>query len=195
MNRIRATSDRLLIALGCVAVLVVLTGCPLRPQAHPVPMVQSSAAAPSTGPSSPESVRSDRVTVYLVRTDRLIATRRVAGPDPDRLTATLQALLRETDEAERGRGLRSAVPSDTGQPPWRADSGAILLDLPETFDGLTAREQVLAIGQLVYTLTENSGDTRVGFLRRNQPVAVPDGAGRLLSRPVTRQDYRQIAPG
>lgn len=159
-----------------------------------MPLPETSVTA-RPDPTSAEPSRPQRITVYLVREDRLVATDRAPGPDADRLTTSLQTLVRATDDAERARGLRSAVPPDTAQPAWRGNADELLIELPTTFDALTAHEQVLAIGQLVYTATENSTADHVGFFRDDKPVAVPDGAGRLLTRPVTRQDYRQVGPG
>lgn len=199
IRRGRSGLTRGLVWLGLLAVVALASGCPLSPQEHPVPL--SAAPVPTTTVTTTADQtdtrpgRSGTVTVYLVRDDRLVATDRTPGPDADPLTRSLQALLGKAADVERSRGLRSAIPPGTPQPAWRASAGELWIELPATFDALSAHEQMLAIGQLVFTATENSTLDRVVFLRDGQPVAVPDGAGRLLSRPVARSDYRQIAPG
>jgi spore germination protein GerM len=175
-------------------VIGTLSGCLLRAQDHPqaFPSGQSTIDAdssPGTGATGqPE------ITVFLVRNDRLSAVHRQRGLASDRLTTSLQALVRPLGDSERTAGLRSALPAGTAEPGWSSDGSGVVIGLPAGFEQLATREQVIAIGQLVYTVTENSGAEQVSFTRAGEPIDVPDGAGRLLSRPVTRQDYQQIAP-
>jgi spore germination protein GerM len=132
--------------------------------------------------------------VYLIRGDRLVAVARNVEPSTDRLTGALHALVRGVDAAERRQELRSAVPLDTVTPAWRVESNGLRVELPITFDGLDTRNQVLAVAQVVYTVTENGTTSRVAFIRGDSPVDVPDATGRLLNRPVTRADYGRFAP-
>lgn len=178
---------------GALAVLAItlLTGCPLRAQDHPVPVAETTSQVAVT-PTATEP-RTQSVTVYLIREERLVAVVRSVEPSSDRLTRALRALVRGVDATERDQDLRTALPLDTAPPTWRVEPDGLQLELPETFDGLDSRDQVLAVAQLVYTVTENSDADRVAFTRRDTPVDVPDAAGRLLARPVTRQDYGRFA--
>lgn len=181
------------VVLAVLAFTLILAGCLLRPQDHP-DVIPNPFPTPTATPSRSIS-RPQLVTVYLVRQDRLAPAQRPGGSGPDRLSAALQALTGPPGPTEGGAGLRSALPAQSSDLVWRSEAGTVHVSLPLPFDELTPREQLIAIAQLVYTITENSQADRVAFSRRNGQVNVPDGAGRLLSRPVTRQDYRQFAPG
>ena len=181
---------RLLVGAIATLAITLLTGCPLRAQDHPVPVSQTTSQVVGT-PTATEP-RTESVTVYLIRKDRLVAVVRSVEPSGDQLTRALRALARGVDATERDQELRTALPLDTPPPAWRVEPDGLQLELPDTFDGLDSRDQVLAVAQLVYTVTENGGTDRVAFIRRDAPVDVPDASGRLLNRSVTRSDYAQL---
>ncbi len=66
--------------------------------------------------------------------------------------------------------------------------------MPTGFDRLSVREQVGAMSQLVYTVTANTTATEVELVSDHRTLQVPDGSGRLLSRPVNISDYATWAP-
>lgn len=169
--------------------LAAAAGCQLRPQDHPVAAPEASVVA---SPSPAERARSQQSTVYLIRRERLTRVVRAVEPGPDRLTTALKALVREVDATERDADLSSAVPQGTVVPAWRIQAGELQVELPLTFDVLPMRSQVLAVAQMVLTATDNSDADRVSFVRAGAPVDVPDADGRLLDRPVTRQDYDRL---
>jgi spore germination protein GerM len=183
---------RFLLAAALVLGLTLASGCLLQAQEHPVPVAETTSQA--SGPPTVEPPRTQSVTVYLVRKDRLVAVVRQVEPSSDRLTSALGALVRGVDAAERRQDLRSSLPLDTVTPAWRVETDGLRVELPATVDGLDTRDQVLAVAQVVYTVTENSDADRVAFVRGDAPVDVPDADGRLLTRPVTRQDYGRFAP-
>jgi spore germination protein GerM len=183
---------RSLLASALILSLAFVSGCQLRAQEHPVPVAEPTSEV--SGSPTAEPPRTQSVTVYLIRGERLTAVARNVEPTTDRLTSALHALVRGVDAAERRQELRSSVPLDTMPPAWRAGTDGLTVELPVTFDSLGARDQVLAVAQVVYTVTENGDTNRIAFFRADMPVDVPDAAGRLLTRPVTRSDYGRFAP-
>ena len=182
---------RVLVALALTLLAIPLTtSCQLRAQDHPQPVTRSTS---QVGTPAVEPPRTQSVTVYLIRDERLVAVVRAVEPGPDRLTSALRALFRSVDAAERSQDLRSLLPANTAAPAWMVEPDGLRLELPETLDGLDTQDQVFAVAQVVYTVTENSDADRVAFVRQGLPVDVPDADGRLLKRPVTRQDYGRFA--
>ena len=191
-------ATRLILSVGVLLLLLAVTGCPLGPQSRPVPVPVPVPTEPvtSTSQSRPAQTptQTQTVTVYLVADERLSAARRDVEPGLDPVTAALTGLARGTDAAERARRQRSALPPNPEPPTFAVSVDTVELQLPATFDQLDTRDQVLAIGQIVYSITESGTVQRVSFARRSTVLQVPDGDGRLTSRPVSRADYAAIAP-
>jgi hypothetical protein len=90
------------------------------------------------------------------------------------------------------RSLRTAV----GDPPLVGDidlaAGVALVDLLPAVTSLGGDEQLLAIAQIVCTLTGRPGVGPVTFTLEGSPVDVPRGDGSLTSGPVSRDDYTDL---
>ena len=71
---------------------------------------------------------------------------------------------------------------------------AVTISFSDAFSELSAADQLVAMAQLTYTLTELSGVDRVGFLRGQEPLAVPRPDGTVSDGPVTRSDFATLAP-
>jgi spore germination protein GerM len=179
-----------------IVVLIGLTvsyGCTLGPQGHPVAI--DTATAPATGPTSEsETPQAQPLTVFLVRDGRLVEVKRSGNETSYQLSAALAALVRSPSKAERAARLRTALPAGMTEIAWRAEDSTIVLTLPPEFERLTTAEQVIAIAQLVYTATQNSDAEQISFSLGDGHIEVPVGDGRLVSRPVNRQDYQRVAP-
>jgi hypothetical protein len=104
-------------------------------------------------------------------------TRRVAPADP-------------TADLGIDRHVRLHASTQRLRP--RQDS-TIVVTLPPEFEGLTTADQVMAIAQLVIP-HQNSDAEQLGFSLAERHIEAPVGDGRLVARPVTRQDYRRVAP-
>ncbi len=91
-----------------------------------------------------------------------------------------------------GVALRTAVgdPSIVGQ--VRLVAGTAEVDLLSAISALAGDEQLLAVAELVCTLTGRPGVGRVSFTLNGAPVDVPRGDGSLTARPVSRDDYRVL---
>lgn len=145
---------------------------------------------PTTTPSPPTGSAS--VTVFLVSGDRLSpATRSVQAPvTPD---TVLQALLAGVGPDETARNLRTAIAPNTRGSVTEEIPGRLRVELSAAFLSAATSEQVLAVAQIVYTLTGLPGVDSVTFTVSGRAVEVPAGDGTLKSGPVQRADFASVA--
>ncbi len=129
--------------------------------------------------------------LWFVRADRLVAVdRRVPiGTAPAYL---LEELLKGPTPAERNLSLRSALLDLDLFKSARQSSGVVTVDLTENFSGLPSTEQLLAVGQIVGSLTSLPGVGLVSFRLAGSPVDVPVGDGSQAPGPVSREDYDEL---
>jgi spore germination protein GerM len=185
--------------LAIVAVLLV--GCGVRPEdravlAQPgdVPYDLLTPAGPVTtstvpGPTGPATT----VTLYFIQGGRMApAERRVSAPVAlDRL---VQTLAFGPTESEATVGLRTALVAIDVVRSVVLAGGIATVDLSGTFTEAVGGDQLLALGQIVYTLTERPGVGRVGFTLEGSPVGVPRGDGAVTLDSVSRDDYSGLTP-
>ncbi|SDQ63477.1 GerMN domain-containing protein [Quadrisphaera sp. DSM 44207] len=179
------------VLLGVLGALlgVLLGGCQVLPQQRPVAVDLPS----TTDPSVPGvDGGSQQVEVYLVRGDRLTpVVRRVR--DSSAQTA-LSALVAGPTRAEVGSGLRTALPPQplvVSDP--RPPAGTAVVTATEELSGLSGRSQLLAVGQLVWTLTGADGVQRLRVVVGDRSVELPTDDG-LSPEAVARADYASVAP-
>ena len=114
---------------------------------------------------------------------RLVAEPRREARSP---RAALLALLRGPTAAERGRGIRSALPAGTRLTALRVSRGTATVD----FAGGSRRAWLVngfyPTAQVVYTLTARPGIERVWMRVDGRRCCVFDHAGRPYARPLTR---------
>jgi spore germination protein GerM len=134
--------------------------------------------------------------VYLVAHDRLIARSRVV-PSPATASEALGLLLSGPTVPEAAFGVRSAIPAGTSLLGVHlAKGGKAVVDLSTDFAQTGGADQILAIAQVVYTLTSLPDVVGVSFELAGQPVDVPTADGTLVSGPVGSQDFSAlVAPG
>lgn len=181
---------RRLVPLACV---LALAGCGIDAQSSPTPVPISGLTAPTPAVSpTPTSAVVVPREVFFVRNNRLVAAERRL-PIDSAPTSGINALLAGPTEAEAASGLTTALPAGV-----RLDvevTGTVaVIRVPHEFEQLSGAEQVLALAQLVYTATASDGITGVQLTDGNHPIDVPTDAGRLAPGPVTRADYRELAP-
>jgi spore germination protein GerM len=132
--------------------------------------------------------------VFLVDDSRLVEVERVL-PRGQGVEGLLDALARGPTGAEALDGFRSALPVGASSLDGTIAGRVATVELPAGFDELGLVDQVLALGQIVYTLTGYDGVRSVVFTDgQDAAVPVPSATGRLLNRPVSRSDYASIAP-
>lgn len=182
--------------LSAGAALFVLTSCGLPtsstperidPARVPYGLLQrhnTTPSAPAAGPAT---------TVYLTDGNRLTAaTRRVTGLNVP--AEALRALLEGPTAPEAARGVVSDIPSQTRLLSLDLNGSVASVDLSDDFGTAGGSQQVLAVAQIVYTLTASRFIDAVTFSLAGKPIEVPDGSGSLSTAPRSRADYRREAP-
>lgn len=188
--------------VAAAAAALALAGC--APATHDsarvvaddeVPFELLEPAAPATTTSS--AVPSRTGTIYLVDDEGLLvpATRQMARIDADSL---LDELAAEPTESEVGRGLRTLLDSEDEAAlvlGVNVGRGVATVDLGPEFAELDGDSQLLALAQLVFTLTGQPGVGQVAFTIAGSPVDVPRADGTTTGDPVTADDFASlIAP-
>lgn len=138
---------------------------------------------------TPTGQDTERASLCFVRGDKLAVIdttlERPANP-----TTVVDALVEPPKDA--GASLRTAI----GPPPLvagiRLEAGVAEIDLRPAITDLAGDEQLLAVAQLVCTLTNQPGIGTVSFTLEGAPIDVPRGDGSLTSAPVSRDDYRSL---
>src|SRR5581483_8942546 len=121
--------------------------------------------------TAPATTVVDRTTdVYLVDGDHLRAVHRPATSDPAALVA---ALVQGPTADEGTTGLRTAV-------------------LGPAFTTVNVDQQILALGQLVFTLTSLPGVNRVRFQLDGETTKVTRADGSTVTGAVSRADYDSL---
>jgi len=144
-------------------------------------------AAPLPGPrSAAELYFVDDDGERLVPIERLVASDSVSG-----LLAELES---GTTDAESASGLRSALTDAEAIASVGIEGGVAIIDMTESFRELGGDDQLVAIAQMVFTLTGRSDVDEVSFTLAGEPVEVPRGDGSLTSGTLGRDDYESLAP-
>ena len=114
---------------------------------------------------------------------RLVATERPEARSP---RSALVVLLRGPTAAERGHGIRSALPAGTQLVGLRVARGTATVALAGGSRRAWLSGGFYATAQVVYTLTARPGIERVWMRVRGRRCCVFDHSGRPYARPLTR---------
>ncbi|MCI2240307.1 GerMN domain-containing protein [Paenibacillus sp. TRM 82003] len=128
--------------------------------------------------------------VYFVRGDELAAVeRRTATATPQ---TALDQLLEGPRRTEVADDVRTAVaPQELVASV--GPGGEVVVAAGRDFASVGGANQLLAVAQLVWTLTGLRGVEHVRFTVEGRQVEVPTDAG-LTSAPVQRDDYESVTP-
>ena len=172
-----------------MAGLLLLTGCGVEPEEHPdelaipaPPPTESGVDADADGP---------RLTVFFVRGAGLVPIERPTASVDE--TAALDLLTAGPSHSEVFRGLRTALAPQLLTIDQRLPDGITSVAVTRDFTGLSGSNQLLAVAQVVWTLTGLPSTRQVVFVVEGSAVEVPTDDG-LTDQPVGRHDYRSIAP-
>jgi spore germination protein GerM len=139
-------------------------------------------------PSASAAVTED-ATLCFVRDDELVVVG-VPLETPVSLDDVVEALMEPPDVA--GSAVRTAVGAEPLVGGVRLSAGVARVDLLPAIEALVGDEQLLAVAQLVCTLSSQPGVGPVAFTLEGSPVDVPRGDGSLTSEPVSRDDYSDL---
>lgn len=136
----------------------------------------------------PTALRSESVSLCFIAGDRIGIVERDLGLPvmPSDLVAAL------TEATAVPAGLRTAVGPPAIVAGLRLDAGVVEIDLAPSVSTLGGADQLLAIAQLVCTLTARPGVGQIKLSLSGAPVDVPRGDGSLTADPVSRDDYAPL---
>lgn len=171
------------------AVLVLLVACGVEPQPRAEPF---SVAPPTSSAPTTEARGSADGVVYFLRGDRLHPVRRrLVSTRLDRL---LQALAAGPTRGEVVDGVRTAVaPQYFAGARSDQSSQVAVVSATGQLASIAGHDQLLAVAQLVWTVTEARGVSRVRLEIEGRRVEVPTDAG-LTGYPVGREHFASVAP-
>lgn len=173
-----------------VLAAVLVAGCIPGPQDEPVPITVPAQA--TAVPDPPAAGGSRTVTVYFQQNGRLTPVQRPTfDTSPG---ARLGLLLEGPSAAEVSDGVRTAVaPTAVARDVTYVVPDTAVVEVSPGFVQISGADQLLAVAQLVWTLTEHPGTTMVGITRDGVALEVPTDRGLSLV-PVSRSEFDAIAP-
>ncbi len=183
-------------------VAVALPGCgiptedeaTLAPPADvPFDLLAEVPETTSTTLSSPTGASMTKATIFLVQGERLAPVERDV-PAPASGESVIEALGRGPSRAEAALGLRSALVGSDVMRSIGISGGIASVDLGTGFTDIVGRDQIMALAQIVSTVTGLAGVGRVSFTLEGVPVGVPRGDGAVTTESVSRDDYALLAP-
>ena len=184
------------LAVAC-AFAVVLGGCAvgtegdarrIRDPAVPFDLLNPEApplVPPVAGPATEE------VSLCFVRDGQVVFVNH-ALPAPVTMETTLDALAVPPPTAQPL--VRTALTEPSIVREVRVLGGIARVDLLPSVSTLPTDQQLLAVAQIVCTLTGRPGVGQVSFTLEGAPLAVPKGDGSLVTSPVARDDYGVLLP-
>lgn len=184
------------LAAALLSVLTVACGVPTDPEPRPlaadrVPFgLLDPNPTPSSTPASPEGAVT--MTIYLVSHDRLAPVTRDVPP-PGGPEQALSELLAGVTRQEAASGIRTAIAPATEARPTAVAGSEVRIDLSRAFLGGGTKEQILAVAQIVYTVTALPGLDSVSFTLSGRSVEVPSADGTLRAGPLRRSDFAAVA--
>ncbi len=178
-------------------VLIALCSCgiPVEDRARPLSADQVPSSLPGSGPTStvpPGDPGPAATEVFFVRGSRLEPVARPARV-PRSVENAIATLVGGPTPAERSEGVRTALTRPVRLAGTVA-AGVPLIDVTESFAEVEGEELILALAQLVFTITGLPGVDGVSFARAGRPVEVPTADGTLKGGVLRRTDYAAVAP-
>jgi len=189
-------------AIGALVAGALVAGCGVSTGGGPhaiasdrVPYHLLAPASPTTTTTTVPSVFTVPVNVYFVNpAGDLVPSQRLVAPSAT-LTTVLEALLAGPTALERQKGLRTAFSGDVKLIKAHLTPTVATLNFNLTFDLISGTELVLAVAQVVYTVTADTNDSiGVQFEITGQPKEVPTATGAEVPGPVHLQQYLALTP-
>ena len=175
---------------------VAACGVPTQQVAHPLPDKDVPSGLLSTGAPTTTTVPTGQqtavTTICLAQSSGgplKAVTRQL--PMAVSVEGLLQELARPPTQSEQQEGLETALtPGITGT----VEAGVATVALNSDFASDSGANQLVAVAQIVCTLTARPGVGQVQFELSGMTTDVPRGDGSATSGPVSRDDYPQLMP-
>ena len=167
-----------------------------RPRAVDFSRLPDDLAAPTASPE-PTPLITQEVLIYLIDENNLLSpvARNVASPA--RPIAVLEALFSAPNEDESEQALSTALPADVEVVAVDVNTNSNLVTVTlqsEVFEQrLEGENRQLAVAQLVFTATQNTGLSRFSLMLNDNPAPLPTDSGES-DVPVTRDDFYSLDP-
>lgn len=192
VRRRRATAAGV-VAPGLLALAVAACGVPIEgsPRGVPADQLPAGLQTPETTVVDTQDT-TESVEVWFVRDELLVGSRHTVEA-PLTPQKALDELLLGPDTDEQGRALRSALPDAEVVLGATFARGIATVDLSPRFSEIPASDQLLAVAQIVLTLTDLRGVGLVAFQVEGAPIAVPLPSGESSGERVSRDDYFGLA--
>ena len=183
-----------------VAAALVAAACSVpedvRPRAVDFSRLPDDLAAPTASPE-PTPLITQEVLIYLIDENNLLSPVARDVASPARPIAVLEALFTAPNETESEQALSTALPADAEVVAVDIDTADDVVTVSlesEVFEQrLEGENRQLAVAQLVFTATENTGSTRFSLMLNGNPVPLPTDSGES-DVPVARDDFYSLDP-
>lgn len=180
--------------LGSLLAIFVLAGCGIEAEEEPralrVGIPEDRLSIDEGTPDPPVEIATS---IYLVSDSGQLrpSVRQIgASQQPStRLASALERLIDGPVAREAEDGLRSAVPSTTDVLGVTIDGATAVVDLSSEFASIGGEQEVLAVGQVVLTVTTFPGVRRVLLRLDGRPTDLPLPDGSFAEGPVVLGDY------
>ena len=184
-----------LVLVTCAAVLLMsisACGFPDQDDATPLPNEELPIGLrDEQTPSTTAAVATEHATIWFVADGALVPVRQEVAA-PASAESLIDALLAGPTEAEQERGLRSALPDPTVIVQAESMRGLARVELSPAFADIAAADQLLAVGQVVMTMTGLPGVGGVAFTFDDEPVAVPIPTGESSTDAIVRDQFSEL---
>lgn len=187
------------VVLALLPVVALAAGCGIppddraslaQPGSVPYDLLGDSPAATATTQASSQT---EKATLFLVQGERLAPVQREL-PAPVSVESVLQALAAGPTTTEVQLGLRTALLAPGLMRSGGVSGGIATIDLGLPFTEIAGRDQIVALAQIVSTVTGLPGVGRARFTLDGQPVGILRGDGAVTTETVSRDDYATLAP-
>lgn len=169
--------------------VVVLASCGI-----PVDDTPETFSLEEVGPvieNSPAAGELAAAPLYLVGGEGLVRVTRDL-PDPIDGAALIESLLSGVTEPEDRSELSSSIPSGTELIGFDVLDRIATVDLSSDFASVGGQQEILAVAQIVLTVTQSGDVSGVIFELDGVRTDVPTADGALTPIAVTAQDYESL---
>jgi hypothetical protein len=195
----RKLGARAVLAAACLAAVGVGTACGIPPDDHATLAAPGSVPfdllgqAPSVTAPTQLASPTEKATLFLVQGERLAPVQREL-PAPVSVESVLEALAAGPTATEVQLGLRTALLTAGLMHSGGVSGGIATIDLGQPFTEIAGRDQIVALAQIVSTVTGLPGVGRAKFTLGGNPVGILRGDGAVTTESVSRDDYATLAP-
>lgn len=185
-------------AVGGCGLALASCGIPVQSSAQPAggQAVSRLLPPPTTTTTVPKTAAGTIVSVYFLKSGRLVRRTRGVPPHDKILPSALGSLLSGPNTQEIATGIDSALGYGSIKlaSPVERTKGTVVLDLSPTFGStLSGYTEVLGVAQLVYTVAADT-DPGIGveFQLGGVAIEVPTETGALTTGAVHASQYASL---